>query len=75
MKRPFRIQPHTGADKEFLICGPGFELIMDYPGFELIMDYDDVDHRAQDRAARLVVKILNANWGDHEDELNGWETL
>ncbi len=54
MEKPFKIQPHTTVDKEFVITGPD--------GFRMMVDYDDVDHRSVEKTANRVVKILNQNW-------------
>lgn len=50
----FWIESHTGADKSFRILGP-FEPVIE-------VDYDDVNHKAVDRDAKKLVRILNANW-------------
>ena len=46
------IEPHDGADKQFVINGP----------LPLIIDYDDVNHGEVDALAESVVAILNAGW-------------
>ncbi len=56
-RRLFRIEPHDGADKEFRIIGPDFDLIV---------DYDDVDHKFQDKMAKRVVRILNGEWDNYD---------
>lgn len=57
--KPFLITPHDGSDKEFnIVCtAPA-------GGIYIIVDYDDVDHKATDRLARKIVRILNEHWND-----------
>lgn len=52
--KPFRIEPHTTADKSFNIVGPD--------EFCLKVDFDDVDHKTQNFNARKAVAILNEYW-------------
>lgn len=51
MSKEFKIEPHTGIDKSFLIFNDDITLAV---------DYDDVDHKTVDNEAKRIVKILNA---------------
>jgi hypothetical protein len=57
---PFRLLPHTSADKDLVIVGPA----AGWGDLTLRIDYDDVDHAAVEAAAARVVAILNAWWRD-----------
>jgi hypothetical protein len=50
MSKKFEIEPHTGIDKSFLVFNDDITLAV---------DYDDVDHKAVDKEAKRIVKILN----------------
>jgi hypothetical protein len=55
MSKKFKIEPHTGIDKSFLIYNEDISLAV---------DYDDVDHETVDKEARRIVKLLNTSGND-----------
>jgi hypothetical protein len=63
---PFRLLPHTPADKDLVILGPART-----SDLHLRIDHDDVDLRAVEAAAKRVVAILNAHWLE-DDEAAPW---